>query len=49
MNSIILYRQYSPKDKTYWISETAAIKNPYYGNGTMLENGTTKEVLKPGK
>src|SRR5471030_84825 len=30
INSIILYLQYSPKDKTYWISETAAIKNPYY-------------------
>jgi len=46
LNTSTLYRQYSSKTKTYWISETAAIKNPYFGNGPMLNDGGIKEVLK---
>jgi len=46
MNTVTLYEQYCPMKKTYWISETTAIKNPYYGS-EMPECGITKETLKP--
>jgi hypothetical protein len=46
MNTATIYKQYCPMKKAYWISETATIKNPYYGTGNMTTCGTTKEVLK---
>jgi hypothetical protein len=46
LNNVTLYKQYCPMKKSSWISETAAIKNPYFGNGSMAECGTTKETLK---
>jgi hypothetical protein len=35
-------------EKKSWISESAIIKNPYYGK-KMIECGVTKETLKAGK
>jgi hypothetical protein len=46
LNATALYREYCPMKKLYWISETATIKNPYYGNGEMSACGVTKETLK---
>jgi hypothetical protein len=47
-NTSALYEQYCPMKKAYWISETAAIKNPYYG-AKMLDCGKTVQTLKAGK
>jgi hypothetical protein len=46
LNTTTLYRQYCPMKKLYWVSESATIKNPYYGNGSMTECGVNKETLK---
>jgi hypothetical protein len=35
MNATTLYEQYCPMKKVTWLSETAAIKNPYYGSKMM--------------
>ncbi|NNU33141.1 DUF3347 domain-containing protein [Mucilaginibacter sp. S1162] len=43
-NSMPVYRDYCPMKKAYWLSESAAIKNPYYGN-QMLTCGEVKETL----
>ncbi|MGZ3750656.1 MAG: DUF3347 domain-containing protein [Mucilaginibacter sp.] len=47
-NDLIVYKQYCPMAKQSWISESAAIKNPYLGK-KMLDCGVTKETLKAGK
>jgi hypothetical protein len=47
-NDVLLYKQYCPMEKKSWISESAAIKNPYYGK-KMLSCGVTKETLKAAK
>lgn len=47
-NDVLLYKQYCPMEKKSWLSESAAIKNPYYGK-KMLTCGVTKETLKAGK
>ena len=44
-NKVALYQQYCPMKKYYWLSETNAVKNPYYGN-TMLTCGTTQETFE---
>jgi len=46
-----LYRQYSRAKDAYWLSKTQAIKNPYFGisQKQMIKEGTTREVLLPGK
>jgi hypothetical protein len=44
MNKATLYQQYCPMKKFYWLSESSAVKNPYYGNA-MLECGTTQETF----
>jgi hypothetical protein len=44
LNSITLYEQYCPMKKITWLSETAAIKNPYFGS-QMLTCGKTTETL----
>ncbi|MEJ0102104.1 MAG: DUF3347 domain-containing protein [Bacteroidota bacterium] len=41
-----VYRQYCPMKKSYWLSNEAAIKNPYYGN-QMLTCGKVTDTLKP--
>jgi len=48
VNKATLYQQYCPMKKFYWLSETSAIKNPYYGNA-MLSCGTTQETLEAVK
>jgi Protein of unknown function (DUF3347) len=40
-----VYYAYCPMKKSYWLSESEAIKNPYYGN-KMLTCGKVAEVLK---
>lgn len=39
-----IYQDYCPMKKTYWLSNEAAIKNPYFGN-EMLTCGQVKETL----
>jgi len=48
VNSMPVYWQYCPMKKQSWLSETAAIKNPYYGSD-MEDCGSTKETLKAVK
>jgi hypothetical protein len=47
-NDIVVYKQYCPMAKQSWISESATIKNPYYGK-KMIECGVTKETIKAVK
>jgi hypothetical protein len=44
LNSTVVYEQYCPMKKATWLSETATIKNPYYGK-KMPECGRTTETL----
>ncbi|WP_374950948.1 DUF3347 domain-containing protein [Mucilaginibacter sp.] len=45
MNSTTLYQQYCPMKKASWLSETADIRNPYYGDD-MMECGKVTATLK---
>jgi len=47
-NDMVLYKQYCPMEKKSWLSESSAIKNPYFGK-KMLDCGTTKETIQAGK
>ncbi|HTK20213.1 MAG TPA: DUF3347 domain-containing protein [Mucilaginibacter sp.] len=47
-NDMVLYKQYCPMEKKSWLSESSAIKNPYFGK-KMLDCGMTKETLKATK
>jgi hypothetical protein len=47
-NTATLYLQYCPMKKESWISNKAAIENPYYGKG-MPDCGSVKETLKAVK
>ena len=40
-----VYQQYCPMKKAYWLSNEAAIKNPYYGS-QMLTCGKVTETIK---
>lgn len=40
-----VYQQYCPMKKMYWLSNEAAIKNPYYGK-MMLTCGKVTETIK---
>ena len=40
-----VYQQYCPMKKAYWLSDNAAVKNPYYGKA-MLTCGKVTEALK---
>ncbi|MCQ6957210.1 DUF3347 domain-containing protein [Mucilaginibacter aquariorum] len=46
INTAIVYRQYCPMKKSYWLSESSTIENPYYGD-QMLTCGEVKETLDP--
>jgi hypothetical protein len=48
MNKVTLYQQYCPMKKYSWLSETSAVKNPYYGN-TMLTCGATQDTFEAVK
>jgi hypothetical protein len=45
MNTSPVYMQYCPMKKAYWLSESAAIKNPYYNDKEMATCGSTKATL----
>ncbi|MEO6521274.1 MAG: DUF3347 domain-containing protein [Mucilaginibacter sp.] len=45
LNSTIVYEQYCPMKKASWLSETAAIRNPFYGKD-MEDCGSVKETIK---
>lgn len=40
-----IYYVYCPMKKSYWLSDNAAIKNPYFGK-QMMTCGTVKETIK---
>lgn len=44
-NEQTVYQQYCPMAKGYWLSDNAAVKNPYYGK-SMLTCGKVTETLK---
>ena len=44
-NTNPVYQQYCPMKKVYWLSDNAAVKNPYYGKA-MLTCGKVTETLK---
>ncbi|MDR6945391.1 DUF3347 domain-containing protein [Mucilaginibacter pocheonensis] len=46
LNTTTVYAQYCPMKKAAWLSETNAVKNPYYGK-QMLTCGKTTEILAP--
>jgi hypothetical protein len=48
LNTAMVYRAYCPMKKSYWLSEAAVIKNPYYGNA-MLTCGEVKQTLTAAK
>lgn len=43
-NSAVVYEQYCPMKKASWLSESADVKNPYYGK-KMLTCGEVKETF----
>lgn len=43
-NTAVVYEQYCPMKKASWLSETADVKNPYYGK-SMLTCGEVKETF----
>jgi len=48
LNSTVLYQQYCPMKKAYWLSESIQIKNPYFGS-KMLTCGEVKATLPAAK
>ena len=46
MNKTTLYQEYCPMKKSYWLSESTEIRNPYYGEH-MMECGKVTATLKP--
>nr|WP_294942169.1 DUF3347 domain-containing protein [uncultured Mucilaginibacter sp.] len=48
MNSAPLYQQYCPMKKSYWLSESTDIRNPYYGED-MMECGKVTATIKAAK
>lgn len=40
-----VYQEYCPMEKSYWLSNEAAIKNPYFGS-QMLNCGKVTDTLK---
>jgi Skp family chaperone for outer membrane proteins len=47
-NTSTVYEQYCPMKKATWLSETATIKNPYFGN-QMPNCGKTTATIAPSK
>ncbi|MGO1245282.1 MAG: DUF3347 domain-containing protein [Sphingobacterium sp.] len=45
VNSLVYY-QYCPMKKAYWLSNEKEIKNPYYGS-TMLNCGSVVQINNP--
>jgi hypothetical protein len=49
MNRTTVYMDYCPMKKAYWLSETAAIKNPYYSDKMMTTCGRVSSTLPAAK
>ena len=49
MNTSTIYMDYCPMKKAYWLSETPAIKNPYYNDKMMTTCGRVAATLAPAK
>jgi hypothetical protein len=49
MNTSTVYMDYCPMKKAYWLSETSAIKNPYYSDKMMTTCGSVKATLPAAK
>jgi hypothetical protein len=49
LNTTTIYMDYCPMKKAYWLSETAAIKNPYYSDKMMATCGSAKATLPSAK
>jgi hypothetical protein len=45
VNTAPVYFQYCPMKKAYWLSDNAAIKNPYYSDKMMATCGSNKATL----
>lgn len=45
VNAITLYEQYCPMKKASWLSETEAVRNPFYGSA-MQDCGSVKQTFK---
>ena len=45
LSSQLVYEQYCPMKKAYWLSKDAAIKNPYYGT-QMPDCGKVADTIK---
>ncbi len=46
LNTATVYQQYCPMKKASWLSESATVKNPFYGK-QMLTCGKVTETLAP--
>jgi hypothetical protein len=49
MNTSTIYMEYCPMKKAYWLSESSAIKNPYYNDKMMTTCGKVAATLPPAK
>ncbi len=49
LNTAVVYQQYCPMKKATWLSETAAIKNPYFGKQMLTCGKTTETLTASGK
>jgi len=49
MNTSTIYMEYCPMKKVYWLSESHAIKNPYYSDKMMSTCGRVAATLPPAK
>jgi len=49
LNTAVIYQQYCPMKKASWLSETAAIKNPYFGKQMLTCDKTTETLTASGK
>jgi hypothetical protein len=47
-NENAIYQQYCPMKKSYWLSESSAVKNPYYGD-KMLTCGKVVNTISADK
>jgi hypothetical protein len=45
LNSMAVYEQYCPMKKASWLSETTAVRNPFYGK-SMEDCGSVKQTFK---
>ena len=49
MNTATIYEEYCPMKNAYWLSESSAIKNPYYSDKIMNTCGKVSATLPGAK